>query len=91
MAVWYFRLRVPPAAPASPGAVRSSVRPVLLLVSAAAVLIGGVQALDYYGRQPIVYRTLNIFLTHSLAWFGLLYLLAGSLATLQQQHEDHGV
>lgn len=89
MAIWYFRLRVPPAAPAPPGAVRSSVRPVLLLVSAAAVLIGGVQALDYYGRLPVIYRTLNIFLTHSLAWFGLLYLLAGSLVTLQQHHEEH--
>ncbi len=62
MAVWYFAA----ARAAGPlrhrrAAVRSSVRPVLLLVSAAAVLIGGVQALDYYGRQPIVYRTLEYF------------------------------
>lgn len=87
MAIWYFSLRVPPPEPAAPGAARSSVGPVLLLVSAAAILIGGVQAMEYYARWELVYRTLNILLTRSLAWFGLLYFLAGSLATLQHRHE----
>ena len=91
MAVWYWRLPVPPPPPARAGAARSSVGPVLMLVSAAAILIGAVQATDYYMHgEGLVYRTLNILLTRSLAWFGLLYLLAGSLATLQQQHESAG-
>jgi len=87
MIIWYFTLRVPTPQPAPPGAARSSVGPVLLLVGAAALLIGGVQAMEYYARWESVYRTLNILLTRSLAWFGLLYFLAGSLATLQQHHE----
>jgi len=90
LTIWYFRLRAPPAPPTPPGAPRSSVRPVLMLVSTAAILVGGVQATEYYDHSPVVYRTLNIFLTHSLAWFGLLYLLAGSLVTLQHQHDDAG-
>jgi hypothetical protein len=87
MAIWYWRLRVPPAQPALPGAARSSVGPVLMLVSAAAILIGGVQAMEHYAQSEAVYRTLNILLTRALAWFGLLYLLAGTLATLQHHHD----
>lgn len=90
MAIWYWRLRVPPAQPVAPGAVRSSVGPVLMLVSAAAILIGSVQAMEYYAHYEAVYRTLNILLTRSLAWFGLLYLLAGTLATLQHHHDSVG-
>jgi Domain of unknown function (DUF4184) len=87
MAVWYWRLRVPRAAPPPPGAPRSSVGPVLMLVTAAAILIGGVQAMEFFSHSHAIYRTLNILLTRSLAWFAGLYLLAGSLVTLQHQHE----
>ena len=87
LAVWYWRLPAPHALPAEPHAPRSSAGPVLLLVAAAALLIGGVQALEYFAHTHIVYHTLNVLLTNSLAWFALLYLAAGVIVTLEQAHE----
>jgi hypothetical protein len=46
-----------------------------------------VQATQYFGRTEDVYHTLEVFLTHGLAWFGLLYLVAGITVTLQAIHE----
>ena len=82
MAIWYWRLPAPPRVPAGSGATRSAVGPILVLVASAAVLIGGVQASGYFQRTPFIYRTINIFLTHSLAWFAALYLVAGIVITL---------
>jgi hypothetical protein len=59
---------------------------VLLLVAAAAILIGSVQAIEHFGRYHNVYRTLNILLTRSLAWFAALFLIAGTIVTLEQTH-----
>ena len=87
VALWYRRLTAPVAAPAGPGAARSSVGPVLLLVAAAAILIGGVQATQAYAHIPVIYRTLDIFLTRSLAWFAVLYLVAGTVVTLEEDHD----
>jgi hypothetical protein len=87
MAVWYSRLPAAAAAPAEARARHSSVGPVLLLVGAAGILIGSVQATEYFGHTRNVYRTANIFLTHSLAWFAALYLVAGIIVTLEQRHE----
>jgi hypothetical protein len=87
MAVWYWRLPVPPAAPAGPDAPRSSVGPVLMLVAAAAILIGGVQATQAFRQAPVIYHTLNIFLTRSLAWFAVLYLVAGTVVTLEHDSD----
>ena len=87
LALWYRRLPAPVAAPAGPGAARSSVGPVLLLVAAAAILIGGVQATQAYAHMPVIYRTLDIFLTRSLAWFAVLYLVAGTVVTLEEDHD----
>jgi hypothetical protein len=87
LALWYWRLPAPPAAPAGPGAPRSSVGPVLVLVAAAAILIGGVQATQAFSQMPVVYRTLDIFLTRSLAWFAVLYLVAGTVVTLEHDSE----
>jgi hypothetical protein len=87
MALWYWRLPTPPAAPAAPGAPRSSVGPVLMLVAAAAILIGGVQATQAFSHAPVLYHTLDIFLTHGLAWFAVLYLVAGTVVTLEQHHD----
>ena len=86
MALWYTRLSVAPAAPASHESARSSSGPALLLVAAAAILIGGVQAAEFFQHTPNIYRMLNILLTRSLAWFGLLYLVAGTIVTLEQVH-----
>jgi len=87
MAVWYWRLPTPAAAPADPGAPRSSVGPVLMLVAAAAILIGGVQATQAFSHAPVIYHTLDIFLTRSLAWFAVLYLVAGTVVTLEHDSD----
>ena len=88
MALWYRRLPVPAAAPVGPGAPRSAVGPVLMLVAAAAILIGSVQATQAYGHAPVIYHTLDIFLTRSLAWFAVLYLVAGTVVTLEHGHDS---
>jgi hypothetical protein len=85
LAVWYLRLPAPP--PERPAGGRPSSTPALLLAAAAAIVIGGVQATQYFGRTEDVYHTLEVFLTHGLAWFGLLYLVAGITVTLQAIHE----
>jgi hypothetical protein len=86
LAVWYRRLPAPPPAPADAHA-RPRAGPVLLLVAAAALLIGSVQALEYYARTHVPYRTLNVLLTGTLAWFALGYLAAGILVTVEHSHE----
>lgn len=87
IAIWYTRLRTPPAVRAGRGAARSSARPVLLLILAAAALIGAVLATEFYGRTHNVYRTLNVLLTHSIAWFAVLYLIAGTILNLEHAPE----
>lgn len=92
MAVWYWRLPGPPPAAAVVDAPRSAAGPVLLLIAAAAILIGSVQATEYFlgngiVRSGTVYRIVTILLTRSLAWFGLLYLIAGTIVTLEHAHE----
>jgi len=85
LAVWYLRLPAPPHERRK--GARPSSTPALLLAAAAAIVIGGVQATLSYGRTESVYHTLEVFLTHGLAWFGLLYLVAGITVTLQALHE----
>ena len=72
---------------ARPGAARSLVGPALVLVAAAATLIGGVQATAFFTHNPNIYRMLEILLTRSLAWFAALYLVAGTVVTLEHAHE----
>lgn len=87
LAVWYWHLPAPVVAPTAAGGARSATGPVLMLVAAAAILIGGVQATEYFDHTELVYRTLAILLTRSLAWFALLYLVAGTIVTLEHAHE----
>ena len=56
-----------------------------MLVAAAGLLIGGVQATAYFHRTHVVYKTINILLTHSLTWFAVLYLVAGIIITLEHK------
>jgi hypothetical protein len=86
LAVWYWRLPVPPRV-RDPEAARSAAGPVLLLAAAGAMVIGAVQASEYFGHSPLIYKTLNILLTRSLAWFAAFYLIAGSIVTLEHAHE----
>ena len=85
MALWYARLPAPP--PDGRQRAHSPAGPVLLLAASAAILIGSVQATEYFTHAYNVYRTLNILLTRSLAWFAALYLLGGVIVTLQHAHE----
>jgi hypothetical protein len=87
LAIWYWRLPAPHAAAAEPAAPRSPVGPALVLVASAAILIGGVQATHAFTQAPVVYRTLVTFLTHSLAWFAVLYLVAGTVVTLEHDRD----
>ncbi len=87
LAIWYWRLPQPPAAAAAPHAPRSAVIPVLILAAVAAILIGGVKATENFERTHAVYRTEDIFFRHTLAWFAVLYLLAGTIVTLERVHE----
>jgi hypothetical protein len=86
MAVWYARLRTPRAT-AAPSAARSPARPVLMLVVVAAMLIGSVQAVVFFNYWHSFYRTVDVLLTHSLAWFAALYLVAGTIVALEHAHE----
>jgi len=82
MIVWYVRL---PAQryPADPHAARPPVGPVLLLIAAAALLIGGVQASEFYAHTHLFYISMNILLTRSVAWFAALYLVAGLVVSAE--------
>jgi hypothetical protein len=90
MAVWYWRLRAPPAALTRTAAAHSPAAPVLLLAAAAATLVGGVQAIETYRATETVYRTLEVLLTHTLAWFAGLYLVAGLVAALHREAAESG-
>ncbi len=82
MVLWYARLRAPAVPSADPHATRSPALPILALVGTAALLIGGVQAIDTFHRTELVYRSIYILLTHGLTCFALLYLVAGVIVTL---------
>lgn len=86
LAVWYARLRVPPQALAGPDSRRAHAGPALLLIGAAALLIGGVEALRYYSHsEGAIYHSLDLLLTRGLAWFVLLHLFAGAVVTLDHR------
>jgi hypothetical protein len=85
LAVWYQHLPAP--VPLSPRGAHFSAGPTLLLAAAAAILIGGVQATEQFGRAPSVYRTIDVFLTHGIAWFAALYLVAGTIAALERSRQ----
>jgi len=87
LALWYWRLRAPAAASGELRTGRTATGPLLMLIAAAAILIGGVQATEYYSHTALVYGTFELLLTRSLAWFALLYLVAGTSVTLEHAHE----
>ncbi len=82
LVLWYDRLPTP-AVNSGEGAARSPAGPVLLLVVAAALLIGAVKAVEHFTRSHSVYGTLDVLLTDALAWFAALYLTAGIVLTLE--------
>ena len=82
LVLWYVRLPTPAVSVGS-GDTRSAAGPVLLLVVTAAVLIGGVQAVETFHHVRGIDYTLNVLLTRTLAWFAVLYLTAGIVLTLE--------
>ena len=89
LVLWYGRLPTTAVA-IGPDAVRSTAVPVLLLVTAAALLIGGVQGTEHFVHTHDVYRTIGILLTRTLAWFAVLYLAAGIVLTLEHGEQPPG-
>ncbi|MFZ1907039.1 MAG: DUF4184 family protein [Steroidobacteraceae bacterium] len=90
VAVWYWRLRALPAPPPNPSAAHTPAAPLLLLAAAAAILIGGVQGIETYSATEAIYRTLNVLLTHTIAWFAVLYLVAGTVIALSHDAAESG-
>jgi len=83
--LWYRGLRAP-TTEAAHAARLSHAGPGLLLVAGAALLIGGVEAqLAYSHSDGAIYRTLDVLLTRSVAWFVLLNLVGGTIVTLEQR------
>ena len=89
LVLWYARLPTPAAAVGA-GAARSAAGPVLLLVLVAALLIGGVQGMEYFERTRSVYDGLFVLLTNALFWFAALYLTAGIVLTLEHGEPSPG-
>ena len=89
LVLWYLRLPTPRVS-VGPGAARSAAGPVLLLVVTAALLIGGVQAVESFQHLHSVDRTLNVLLTYTLTWFAVLYLTAGIVLTLEHAAQPPG-
>jgi len=87
LAIWYLRLPAPARVPPDPHAPRSAAGPILVLAGSAGLLIGGVQATVFLGQTHLIYRSINVLLTHSLAWFAALYLVAGVVVTLEHHAE----
>jgi Domain of unknown function (DUF4184) len=87
LALWYQRLPTPAALRALARPARSSKGPVLLLIATAAILIGAVQATEQYYHGVGFYHTVEVLLTRTITWFALLYLVAGTIVTLEQSHE----
>lgn len=83
LAVWYWRLPTPDRLPLQAHSGRPPTGPVLLLCAAGAALIGGVQATSSMERIPSIYLGLETFFTHGLAWFAAMYVVAGTVLTLE--------
>lgn len=85
--IWYRHLPAPEIEPANAGPVHSHARWMLLLVSAVAAVMGGFQALQAALHSQTNYRIIYLLLTRSIAWFAVLYLIAGTLVMLSRKVE----
>jgi hypothetical protein len=89
LAVWYFRLPTPTAESAN-GAIVSPVGRalLLLLVTTAATAIGVYIAVQAAFAGHSNYRVIYLLLTRAIAWFGFLYLVAGSFVTFTRRKPE---
>jgi hypothetical protein len=89
MAIWYFRLPTPTAASSSAPVVSPVSRTVLLLfLSLAACGIGVYIAARAALNGNSNYHVIYLLLTRSIAWFGLLYLVAGLFVILTRRKPE---
>jgi hypothetical protein len=87
LAIWYLRLPTPPVEAATVNPMRPYGRLALLLVFVAAACIGGFQALEAALHGQTNYRIIYLLLTRSIAWFALLYVVAGTLVMFNRRAE----
>jgi hypothetical protein len=87
LAIWFRRLPTPEGEPPAVGALSSSARTVLLvLVCVTAAAIGGYRAVQVATQVPTTnYRVIYMLLTRSIAWFALLYFVAGTFVTFTRK------
>ena len=87
LAIWFRRLPTPDVEPPAVGALSISARTVILvLICVTAAAIGGYKAAQV-AIQPSVtnYRVIYLLLTRSIAWFAVLYFLAGAFVTFTRK------
>jgi hypothetical protein len=78
LAIWYRRLPTPAFEPPAIGVLSSSGRTaILVLVCGAAAALGGYRAAQVALAGVSNYRVIYTLLTRSIAWFALLYFVAG--------------
>lgn len=88
MIIWYLRLPTPKIEPPAVGTLSSSGRiALLMLVCVAAAAIGGYKAVLIAMNGLSNYRVIYTLLTRSIAWFALLYLLAGLFVSFTRKPE----
>ena len=88
MIIWYLRLPTPKIEPPAVGTLSSSGRTALLMVVClAAAAIGGYKAALIAMDGLSNYRVIYTLLTRSIAWFALLYLLAGLFVSFTRKPE----
>jgi preprotein translocase subunit SecG len=88
MTIWYLRLPTPKIEPPAVGTLSSSGRTALLmLVCVAGAAIGGYKAALIAMDGLSNYRVIYTLLTRSIAWFALLYLLAGLFVSFTRKPE----
>ncbi len=89
LAIWYFRLPTP-TGDSHHGAIVSTMGRalLLLLVSTAAAAIGVYIAAHAALEGSSNYRVIYLLLTRAIAWFAMLYLLAGLFATLTRRKPE---
>jgi len=86
IAYWYTRVAAEAPPEVSSGSDRSRSRWLVLgLVIVAAIVIGTLQALRAYHLFPTVYHLIYLLLTRTLAWFALLYVVAGAMLLMSQR------
>jgi hypothetical protein len=88
MTIWYLALPTPQIEPPAVGTLSTSGRTALLMVvCVAAAAIGGYKAAVIAMEGISNYRVIYMLLTRSIAWFALLYLLAGLFVSFARKPE----